>query len=418
MQACVKAGAVGANVKQIVFQSECIKYEIVRIPAQKNLFLSYLFNKKKLTANTVNHHIIRGNYSIVSGLFCSTFLRQFSTGQARNLKREDGILTLKWAQTPKPNTNENFSKQLTGQVLGDVVFKNVIDPHIIKRKLPIYAKSNSQNRSANSAEKISLLSASDKSLSLSKTSVNPISILRRYHSCRTVSLILSDGAYNLPSITFKSSSLILYKPPESKVSIVVKYYHDWKTPDFTYYRLSQTARPNVNSTNSIAERKLPTVLVYTAFGLAGAYSIKSHGTHYIMYLSASAEVLALAKVEIKLSDIVEGRSVTFKWRGKPLFIRHRTAQQIETERSVDIATLRDPQRDEDRCQDPKWLIVIGVCTHLGCVPIANVGDFPGGYYCPCHGSHFDGSGRARKGPAPLNLEVPQYKFEGDLVIVG
>lgn len=135
-------------------------------------------------------------------------------------------------------------------------------------------------------------------------------------------------------------------------------------------------------------------------------------------MSASADVLALAKIEIKLAEIPEGKNVTFKWRGKPLFIRHRTAEEIATEQSVAVATLRDPQHDNERTQDAKWLVVLGVCTHLGCVPIANSGDF-GGYYCPCHGSHYDASGRIRKGPAPLNLEVPPYSFPEDgLLIVG
>lgn len=135
-------------------------------------------------------------------------------------------------------------------------------------------------------------------------------------------------------------------------------------------------------------------------------------------MSASADVLALAKIEIKLAEIPEGKNVTFKWRGKPLFIRHRTAEEIATEQSVAVGTLRDPQHDNERTQNAKWLVVLGVCTHLGCVPIANSGDF-GGYYCPCHGSHYDASGRIRKGPAPLNLEVPPYVFpEEGLLIVG
>lgn len=96
---------------------------------------------------------------------------------------------------------------------------------------------------------------------------------------------------------------------------------------------------------------------------------------------------------------------------------YRTSSEIDKENAVDVGSLRDPQSDKDRVKNPEWLIVIGVCTHLGCVPIANSGDF-GGYYCPCHGSHYDASGRIRKGPAPLNLEVPDYEFQGDLVVVG
>ena len=135
-------------------------------------------------------------------------------------------------------------------------------------------------------------------------------------------------------------------------------------------------------------------------------------------MSASADVLALAKIEVKLSDIPEGKNLTLKWRGKPLFIRHRSAEEIATEQGVSTGQLRDPQTDQERCQRPEWLIVIGVCTHLGCVPIANAGDY-GGYYCPCHGSHYDSSGRIRKGPAPLNLEVPPYQFpEENLLVVG
>lgn len=109
--------------------------------------------------------------------------------------------------------------------------------------------------------------------------------------------------------------------------------------------------------------------------------------------------------------------MVFKWRGKPLFVRHRTNEEIEDVRSVDVQSLRDPQDDLERVKDDKWLVLIGVCTHLGCVPISNAGEF-GGYYCPCHGSHYDASGRIRKGPAPLNLEVPEHSFDGNLLIVG
>merc|ERR1711936_1559720 len=151
-------------------------------------------------------------------------------------------------------------------------------------------------------------------------------------------------------------------------------------------------------------RKLVVTLAKNA-----AYGGKSLVNQFISSWSASQDVLALAKIEIKLADIPEGKNMTFKWRGKPLFIRHRTAQEIEECEAVDPATLRDPEADADRVKDAEWLVILGVCTHLGCVPIANAGEF-GGYYCPCHGSHYDASGRIRKGPAPLNLEVPFYEF--------
>ena len=134
-------------------------------------------------------------------------------------------------------------------------------------------------------------------------------------------------------------------------------------------------------------------------------------------MSASADVLALASAEFDISGLAEGTTMTCKWRGKPVFIRHRTAHEIATEEAVSLAQLKDPQTDADRVQDPEWLIVLGICTHLGCVPISGAGEY-GGWFCPCHGSHYDTSGRIRKGPAPLNLEIPPYKLEGQKVIVG
>ena len=134
-------------------------------------------------------------------------------------------------------------------------------------------------------------------------------------------------------------------------------------------------------------------------------------------MSPSADVLALASAEFDTGAVVEGTTLTVKWRGKPVFIRHRTADEISREKAVNIGSLKDPQTDEARAVDPKWLIVLGVCTHLGCVPISGAGDY-GGWFCPCHGSHYDTSGRIRKGPAPLNLEIPPYKLTGSKLLVG
>lgn len=129
--------------------------------------------------------------------------------------------------------------------------------------------------------------------------------------------------------------------------------------------------------------------------------------------SASADVLALAALEVDLNKVDPGTTVTVKWRGKPVFIRNRTQEEIDAALSCDVGSLRDPQTDEERRNDnPNWLIVLGVCTHLGCVPLTNQGEY-NGWYCPCHGSHYDTSGRIRKGPAPLNLEVPEWSFLGD-----
>uniref|UniRef100_A0A182WGA3 Cytochrome b-c1 complex subunit Rieske, mitochondrial n=1 Tax=Anopheles minimus TaxID=112268 RepID=A0A182WGA3_9DIPT len=192
---------------------------------------------------------------------------------------------------------------------------------------------------------------------------------------------------------------------------------DIRVPDFSDYRREQVKRPN-SKNDSADDRAAFTYLLVGGAAVSTAYVAKSLVSTFVSSMSASADVLAMSKIEIKLADIPEGKSMTFKWRGKPLFIRHRTAGEIEAEQSVAVATLRDPQNDAERVQKPEWLVVIGVCTHLGCVPIANAGDF-GGYYCPCHGSHYDASGRIRKGPAPLNLEVPFYEFpEEGLLVVG
>ena len=154
-------------------------------------------------------------------------------------------------------------------------------------------------------------------------------------------------------------------------------------------------------------------------GLAttGAYMAKNMVQDFLGTMSASADVLALATMEVDLATIPEGKNVTFKWRGKPVFVRHRSAEESAREAAVSVSELRDPETDAERVKDPAWLVVLGICTHLGCVPIANSGEY-GGYFCPCHGSHYDASGRIRKRPAPLNLEVPQHSFtdEGKLLI--
>ncbi len=135
-------------------------------------------------------------------------------------------------------------------------------------------------------------------------------------------------------------------------------------------------------------------------------------------MNPARDVLALASVEVDLSPIAEGQSITVMWRGKPLFVRRRTAAEIEEARQAPLADLKDPQADSERVKEdrPEWLVIVGVCTHLGCVPLGAAGDY-GGWFCPCHGSHYDTSGRIRKGPAPTNLPVPEYVFLDDSRIV-
>ncbi|PWN96463.1 putative ubiquinol-cytochrome-c reductase Rieske iron-sulfur protein [Tilletiopsis washingtonensis] len=166
-------------------------------------------------------------------------------------------------------------------------------------------------------------------------------------------------------------------------------------PDFGAYRTS-----NVNSNKAFS------YFMVGSMGLIAASGARATVSDFLASMSASADVLALAKVEVEMASIPEGKNAIIKWRGKPVFVRHRTADEIDEANAVDISKLRDPQKDSDRAQRPEWLVM------LGCVPIGEAGDY-GGWYCPCHGSHYDISGRARKGPAPLNLEVPAHSFNDD-----
>ncbi|HKY94490.1 MAG TPA: ubiquinol-cytochrome c reductase iron-sulfur subunit [Kiloniellales bacterium] len=137
-------------------------------------------------------------------------------------------------------------------------------------------------------------------------------------------------------------------------------------------------------------------------------------------MNPSQDVLALATIEVDLAPVAEGSALTVMWRGKPVFIRHRTKEEIDAARAVDISELRDPQTDEARAIKPEYLVMVGVCTHLGCVPQGQKQGQPkgeyGGWFCSCHGSQYDTSGRIRKGPAPKNLEVPAYHYLEDLRI--
>ena len=165
----------------------------------------------------------------------------------------------------------------------------------------------------------------------------------------------------------------------------------------------------------------PSRRAFTYFVLGGArfaYASVARITalKFIASMSASADVLALATAEFDLENIDPGATITVKWRGKPIFIKHRTEEEIATAQNVQVSNLRDPEEDSVRVQQPKWLVLLGICTHLGCVPVSNAGEF-GGWFCPCHGSHYDLSGRIRKGPAPLNMEIPPYKFIGDSKIL-
>ena len=160
--------------------------------------------------------------------------------------------------------------------------------------------------------------------------------------------------------------------------------------------------------------------LYLTAGAFGAVGAGIFAWPFIDSMNPAADTLAMATTEVDLSPVEVGQAITITWRGKPVFIRHRTQADIEAARAVDVSTLRDPQTDEARAERPEWLVMVGVCTHLGCVPLGQKtvepkGDY-GGWFCPCHGSHYDQSGRIRKGPAPKNLAVPTYSFLTDTLI--
>ena len=169
-----------------------------------------------------------------------------------------------------------------------------------------------------------------------------------------------------------------------------------------------------------AEQKSRRDFIVVATYAMGAVGAGAFAWPLVDQMNPAADTLALASIEVDVSKIAEGQSITLKWRGKPVFIRHRTSAEIEEAKVADALDMRDPQADGERVQKPEYLVVLGVCTHLGCVPLGQkVGEVRGeydGWFCPCHGSHYDSSGRIRKGPAPTNLEVPPYAFLSDDVI--
>ena len=160
-------------------------------------------------------------------------------------------------------------------------------------------------------------------------------------------------------------------------------------------------------------------LLYTTIAV-GAAGTAAALWPFVHSMNPAADTLALSTTDVDLAAIQPGQAITVVWQGKPVFVRYRTAEDIAAAAKDDTADLRDKAADGTRVQKPEWLIVIGVCTHLGCVPLGQKaadpkGDF-GGWFCPCHGSHYDTSGRIRKGPAPLNLPVPKYAFTSDTTI--
>ncbi|MEQ8482336.1 MAG: ubiquinol-cytochrome c reductase iron-sulfur subunit [Hoeflea sp.] len=170
--------------------------------------------------------------------------------------------------------------------------------------------------------------------------------------------------------------------------------------------------------------------LYIATGMAGVVGAGSFAWPFIDQMRPDASTLALASIEVDVGNIEPGMSLTVKWRGKPVFIRNRTEEEVAEAQAVAMADLKDPiarNANVDGSAEAtdlarsagegfeNWIVMIGSCTHLGCVPLGQAGEF-GGWFCPCHGSHYDTAGRIRKGPAPTNLPVPPFAFTSDTVI--
>ena len=157
--------------------------------------------------------------------------------------------------------------------------------------------------------------------------------------------------------------------------------------------------------------------IHIAAGTAALGAVAGLAWPFIDQMNPAGDTLALASIEFDLSKVEPGQQVVVKWRGKPLFVRNRTKAEIAKAVADDNASMKDPEKDADRVKPGKaeWLVLVGTCTHLGCVPTVGGGEY-GGWFCPCHGSVYDTSGRIRKGPAPKNLEVPTYAFLSDTKI--
>jgi ubiquinol-cytochrome c reductase iron-sulfur subunit len=165
--------------------------------------------------------------------------------------------------------------------------------------------------------------------------------------------------------------------------------------------------------NKVTRRDFIVLAASSLAGLGAAIAMWP----FVSSMNPAADVLALASVEVDLAPIKPGSSMKVMWQGKPVYIKNRTQAEIDAAKAVPMSELKDPQTDESRTKVGKqnWLITVGVCTHLGCIPLDYQGDY-GGWFCPCHGSHYDTAGRIRKGPAPLNLPVPDYIFLSDTKI--
>jgi ubiquinol-cytochrome c reductase iron-sulfur subunit len=172
------------------------------------------------------------------------------------------------------------------------------------------------------------------------------------------------------------------------------------------------------TTASSADHPTRRDFLFVATGAAAAVGGLATLAPFISQMNPDASTIAAgAPIDVDLTPIAEGQDIKVFWRGKPIYIMNRTKKQIDEARAVPVSSLPDPQSDQARVKEghDQWLVVIGICTHLGCIPIAHEGNYDG-FFCPCHGSQYDSSGRIRQGPAPTNLLVPPYQFVSDTKI--
>ena len=155
--------------------------------------------------------------------------------------------------------------------------------------------------------------------------------------------------------------------------------------------------------------------IFTATYAVGAVGVAATVWPLVDQMNPDASVKALASTEVDVSSVEPGKTITVLWRGKPVFIKRRTETEISEAKAVSLDDLKHPEKDEDRVKKAEWLVMMGICSHLGCVPLSDKGEY-NGWFCPCHGSHYDTSGRIRKGPAPTNMEIPKYAFIDDNTI--
>ncbi|WP_025264353.1 ubiquinol-cytochrome c reductase iron-sulfur subunit [Wolbachia endosymbiont of Onchocerca volvulus] len=191
-------------------------------------------------------------------------------------------------------------------------------------------------------------------------------------------------------------------------------------------KLTKSKKPPVSKENkkifpvkdSTKDKSRRDFIILTTCAMAGIGAASSFWP-LIKSMNPSSEVLAMSTVEVNLSNIQEGQEKKVKWQGKPVLIRRRTKQEIDAARAANVESLRDPEPDEQRVHKGKneWLIMIGICTHLGCVPVNHVTKDGNGWFCPCHGSYYDTSGRVIRGPAPKNMAIPNYFFLSENVVV-